>query len=148
MLRARGETFPLVTKPASVPELLHPQLPDAGRRGEGRRADAGPLWQDAYQRAATLGAAVLRAAIETSSRRAAIPLDQAEADVEAPVPFGLTPRELEVLTLVAAGRTNRQIGEHLFISEKTASVHVSRILTKLGAADRREASALARRAGR
>ena len=68
----------------------------------------------------------------------------------APAPAGgamaeLTRREREVLDLVAAGATNRQIASRLFISEKTASVHVSRILTKLGAANRQEAAALARR---
>jgi DNA-binding NarL/FixJ family response regulator len=67
---------------------------------------------------------------------------EAVADVTA-VPFGLTARELEVLDLVAAGRTNRQIGERLFISEKTASVHVSRILAKLGARSRAQAAAMA-----
>jgi DNA-binding NarL/FixJ family response regulator len=60
----------------------------------------------------------------------------------------LTKREREVLDLVAAGATNRQIASRLFISDKTASVHVSRILTKLGAASRQEASAIARRASR
>ncbi|MCZ2803985.1 response regulator transcription factor [Modestobacter sp. VKM Ac-2983] len=55
----------------------------------------------------------------------------------------LTPRETEVLALVAQGRTNRQIGAELFISEKTASVHVSNILAKLGASGRTEAVALA-----
>jgi DNA-binding NarL/FixJ family response regulator len=61
--------------------------------------------------------------------------------------FGLTRREAEVLVLVAAGRTNRQIGQELFITEKTASVHVSRILTKLGVAGRGEAAAVAHRLG-
>jgi DNA-binding CsgD family transcriptional regulator len=61
--------------------------------------------------------------------------------------LGLTPREAEVLALVAIGRTNRQIGEELFISEKTASVHVSRILAKLGVAGRGEAAAVAHRLG-
>ncbi len=59
--------------------------------------------------------------------------------------LGLTPREREVLSLLAAGRTNRQIAQELFISVKTASVHVSRILTKLGAANRLEAAATAHR---
>ena len=59
----------------------------------------------------------------------------------------LTPREAEVLALVAEGLTNRQIGERLFISEKTASVHVSRLLAKLGAGTRGEAAAVARRRG-
>ena len=58
-------------------------------------------------------------------------------------PFGLTPREREVLTLVADGRTNRQIAETLFISESTAGVHVSNILGKLGVANRVEAAAVA-----
>ena len=63
------------------------------------------------------------------------------------MPYGLTERELEVLVLVAAGRTNRQIGEALYISEKTASVHVSRILAKLGATGRAQAAAMATRLG-
>jgi DNA-binding CsgD family transcriptional regulator/tetratricopeptide (TPR) repeat protein len=61
--------------------------------------------------------------------------------------FALTPREAEVLALVADGLTNRQIGERLFISSKTASVHVSRLLAKLGAATRGEAAAIAHRRG-
>ena len=59
----------------------------------------------------------------------------------------LTPREHEILALVAAGRTNGEIARQLFISTKTVSVHVSNILAKLGAAGRTEAAALARRRG-
>jgi DNA-binding NarL/FixJ family response regulator len=59
----------------------------------------------------------------------------------------LTGRELEVLRLVAAGRSNREIAAELFISVKTASVHVSNILAKLNAASRTEAAAIAHRAG-
>ncbi|MGH3324081.1 MAG: helix-turn-helix domain-containing protein, partial [Streptomyces sp.] len=59
--------------------------------------------------------------------------------------FGLTQRERDVLGLVAAGRSNRQIAEQLFISPKTASVHVSNILAKLGVAGRGEAAAMAHR---
>ena len=59
----------------------------------------------------------------------------------------LTARESEVLQLLTNGLTNRQIGRSLFISEKTASVHVSNILGKLGATTRTEAAALARRQG-
>jgi DNA-binding CsgD family transcriptional regulator len=59
----------------------------------------------------------------------------------------LTARERDVLRLVARGRSNRQIGEELFISGKTASVHVSNILAKLGAASRTEAVAIAYREG-
>jgi len=70
------------------------------------------------------------------------PAGQAE-----PVPLGLTARELEVLELVAAGRSNREIAGELFISAKTASVHVSNILAKLGVGSRGEAAATAYRLG-
>lgn len=59
----------------------------------------------------------------------------------------LTPREREILTLLADGLTNGEIGKRLFISTKTVSVHVSRILAKMGATSRTEAAALARRTG-
>lgn len=59
--------------------------------------------------------------------------------------FGLTPREQDVHRLVAAGHTNRRIAEELYISPKTASVHVSNILAKLGVSGRGEAAALAHR---
>lgn len=62
-------------------------------------------------------------------------------------PFGLTPRERQVLALVADGATNRQIGEALFMAEKTASVHVSRILAKLDVRSRTQAAAVAHRLG-
>jgi DNA-binding CsgD family transcriptional regulator/tetratricopeptide (TPR) repeat protein len=62
-------------------------------------------------------------------------------------PWGLTEREREVLALVAAGRTNGQIGAALFISTKTASVHVTHILDKLGVSSRTEAALLANQAG-
>jgi DNA-binding CsgD family transcriptional regulator len=62
-------------------------------------------------------------------------------------PGVLTPRELEVLALMASGRSNSEIGQQLFISRKTASVHVSNILAKFGAVSRTEAVALARRRG-
>ena len=64
-----------------------------------------------------------------------------------PAVFGLTGRELEVLRLLAAGRTNAQIGAEMFISPKTAGVHVSNILRKLGVSGRVQAAALAERAG-
>ncbi len=59
----------------------------------------------------------------------------------------LTPRERQVLALVAEGRSNAEIGRELFISTKTASVHVSNILAKLGVSGRTEAAALAYRSG-
>jgi DNA-binding NarL/FixJ family response regulator len=62
-----------------------------------------------------------------------------------PDPFGLTPRERQVLALLAEGATNRQIGGALYMAEKTASVHVSRILAKLGVQSRTQAAAVAHR---
>ncbi|HEX5148588.1 MAG TPA: response regulator transcription factor, partial [Candidatus Limnocylindrales bacterium] len=61
--------------------------------------------------------------------------------------FGLSGREREVLSLVAQGRTNREIGEHLFISQKTVGVHVGNILSKLSVSGRVEAAAVAIRLG-
>ena len=62
-------------------------------------------------------------------------------------PFGLSPREKEVLLLIAQGRTNREIGERLFISQKTVGVHVGNILAKLDVSGRVEAAAVAIRLG-
>ena len=63
------------------------------------------------------------------------------------VAFDLTLREQQALQLITEGLTNRQIGEELFVSEKTASVHVSNILRKLGVASRFDAAAVAQRLG-
>jgi DNA-binding CsgD family transcriptional regulator/tetratricopeptide (TPR) repeat protein len=106
-------------------------------------------------------AAVLRRAAEATGRLGARPLDseihalarRARLDLAPPAPpapaaqLGLTPREAEVLALVAAGHSNRQVAQALFISPKTASVHVSNILAKLGVATRGEAAAIAHRLG-
>ncbi|MGW7091155.1 helix-turn-helix transcriptional regulator [Streptomyces sp. NPDC054874] len=71
--------------------------------------------------------------------------DGQDPAIAAVASFGLTPREQDVHRLVAAGHTNRRIAEELFISPKTASVHVSNILAKLGVSSRGEAAALAHR---
>ena len=114
----------------------------------GDRATATRALQAAYGMASRLGAGPLREALDALGRRARISPTAVEASADdAPVadtdPFGLTPREREVLTLLADGRTNRQIAEALFISESTAGVHVSNILGKLGVANRVEAAAVA-----
>ena len=101
--------------------------------------------------AEALGARPLLAAIDGLAARARVPLSVAAGPppqaVAVGAGFDLTPREVEVLRLVAAGRTNRQIGEELFISESTAGVHVSRILGKLGVSGRVEAATMAARLG-
>jgi DNA-binding NarL/FixJ family response regulator len=72
----------------------------------------------------------------------------AQSDRPAPTTAeALTPRERDVLALVATGRSNREIAAQLFISPKTVSVHISRVLDKLDATSRTEAVAIARRRG-
>ncbi|GLZ39445.1 helix-turn-helix transcriptional regulator [Actinokineospora sp. NBRC 105648] len=96
----------------------------------------------AAERVATrLDAKPLLDALRKAARRGRIPLDEATVIRDEVDPF--TPRERAVLGLVALGRTNRQVGEELFISEKTVSVHLSRIMAKLGASRRAEAVAVA-----
>jgi DNA-binding NarL/FixJ family response regulator len=116
-------------------------------RGD-REAAAGTL-REAAERADRLGAALLRRWIDELSKRARIPLlNKVAGEAEQSDGWlGLTSREREVLRLVAAGRSNRQIGEELFITSKTASVHVSNILAKLGVSGRGEAAAIAHNAG-
>jgi DNA-binding CsgD family transcriptional regulator len=111
---------------------------------------AGVLRQ-AHQIAGQLDARPLRHEIERLARRARIDLRPPNATVDATAGLsaatqhGLTPREQEVLRHLVEGRTNRQIARTLFISEKTASVHVSNIISKLGATNRSEAAAIAHR---
>ena len=115
----------------------------SGRRGPGIQ----PVLRAAYQTTLALGAGPLRREIELLAGRGRLRLEEQAAAAVAPerrapaASLGLTRREAEMLALVAAGRTNRQIGGELFITEKTASVHVSRILAKLGVAGRGEAAA-------
>jgi DNA-binding CsgD family transcriptional regulator/tetratricopeptide (TPR) repeat protein len=122
----------------------------------GDRAAAAVPLRAAAASATAVGAVLIADDIAALARRARIDLAApvavapapAEAADDSPVArLGLTPRELEVLLLVADGHTNRAIGEELFMSEKTASVHVSRILAKLGVGGRVEAAAVAHRLG-
>ena len=95
--------------------------------------------------AARLDAQPLLQQITRLARRARIDLPSGAGHVAPVAPSGLTAREMEVLRLVAAGRSNQQIAAELFISPKTASVHVSNILGKLGVASRAGAVAAAHR---
>lgn len=106
----------------------------------GDRSEAEVEWRRAVATADRLGAAPLREALAAVGRRARFETGAAPR-------HGLTTRELDVLRLVAEGRNNRQIAAALYISPKTASVHVSNILAKLGAATRTEAAAVAHREG-
>ena len=118
--------------------LLH--AAEAALAAGDRDGAAGRLRQAAAL-AAGLGADPLIRELSLLARRARIVLDT--VGNAGPGDFGLTGRELEVLRLVAAGRSNRDIANELFISPKTASVHVSKILGKLSAASRGEAAAKA-----
>lgn len=113
--------------------------------GAGDRAAAKSEATAAYEVARALRARPLVAALEALARRGRLEIGAPEAARSDGV--GLTPRESEVLALLARGLTNRQIGAELFISEKTASVHVSNILGKLTASGRTEAVAIAHRRG-
>jgi DNA-binding CsgD family transcriptional regulator len=111
----------------------------------GDREQATTAARVAHATATRLGARPLQAALEALARRGrldlgtGLPAEQRLAS--------LTPRELEVLGLLVEGRSNRQIAEQLFISGKTASVHVTNLLSKLGVHSRLEAAAMARRLG-
>jgi DNA-binding NarL/FixJ family response regulator len=111
----------------------------------GRRDEAAEQWHQAVRIADRLAARPLRRALDDLARRARI--GTAEAHGDGAVLASLTSREREVLRLIAAGRSNREIASVLFIAPKTASVHVSNILGKLGAASRTEAAAIAHREG-
>jgi DNA-binding CsgD family transcriptional regulator len=119
--------------------------------GTGDRTPATDLLREAAATCVRIGARPLLEDVQALARRARLDLDPAAAGAdpaaEQPVPFGLTDREREVLALVAAGRSNGQIASALFISPKTASVHVSNILAKLGVSGRVEAAAVAHRLG-
>jgi DNA-binding CsgD family transcriptional regulator len=126
--------------------------------GQARSARATQALRDAHDVAVRLDAGPLRHEIEGLAGRARLVLARPAADAPAdgeperpaarPGPLDtLTARELDVLALMAEGRTNREIAAALYISEKTASVHVSHILAKLGVRSRVQAVAVAHQVG-
>jgi DNA-binding CsgD family transcriptional regulator len=159
--RARGDNSPEAWQavvagfsPDFVYELARSRWRLAEALAEaGQRADAEREWGLARAVAAELGAAPLQAALDDLGRRARLgPApgsgSRAGSGAGAADPLaGLTSREREVLRLLAAGRSNREIAAALFIAPKTASVHVSNIMAKLGAGSRTEAAAIALQAG-
>jgi DNA-binding CsgD family transcriptional regulator len=120
----------------------------------GERGPAAAALRAAQAGATALGAEPLLAETAALARRARLELVVPEGPTPTTPPataprdpYRLSPREREVLALLVEGRTNRQIGAALFISEKTASVHVTHILDKLGVDGRVAAAGVAVRAG-
>jgi DNA-binding CsgD family transcriptional regulator/tetratricopeptide (TPR) repeat protein len=94
------------------------------------------------------GAELLQLACDEAARLGMAPVaDRPGPTTRAPIPGGLTPREVEVLRLVAEGLANKQIARRLRVSEKTAKTHVSNILAKLGVSARTQAATWAVREG-
>jgi DNA-binding NarL/FixJ family response regulator len=148
---AAADAWLAVTRP--YPEALMRWRAGEGHIAAGEREAATDVLRRAHATAVALDAGWLRTEIEGLAARARLTLGGEAPAAAAPAveavedPFGLTPRERQVLTLVAEGRTNREIGGALFMAEKTASVHVSRILSKLDVRTRTEAAAVAHRLG-
>ena len=146
LLEARRSAYPSAYARFRLAEAL---LADRGDR-----AEAIEQLRAAHDATVGLGARPLRERIEQLATRARLSLetaigpDSVEADGADPLAaYDLTPREVEVLRLVAQGRTNRQIADELFISESTAGVHVSHIIGKLAVSGRVEAATIAARLG-
>jgi DNA-binding CsgD family transcriptional regulator len=130
--RADGQRYPLAVALARL---------GAAEAGAGNRPAAAAAIEEVVAIAAALGAAPLSAEAGTLARRVGIgPATPAGAEI-------LTAREREVLRLVADGQSNGRIAQQLYISPKTASVHVSRIIAKLNVQNRVEAAAVAHRLG-
>jgi DNA-binding NarL/FixJ family response regulator len=144
---------------AAVWELLrepYPQAVSLARAAEAaltaRRAKAEvAAWlESAREIASPLGAAPLLRALDSVALRGRLPAQPRRDEPATPAPprpLGLTPRELDVLRLIAKGYTNARIADTLFISRKTAAAHVSNILGKLEVARRAEAAAIAAQLG-
>jgi DNA-binding CsgD family transcriptional regulator len=159
--RARGQNTPQAWEkvlatfgPAYVYETARVQWRLAEALAEaGQRDEASRVWRASAATAAELRAVPLTAALGDLARRARLDVGvvgharNGNGARGGSLTDTLTERELEVLRLLARGLSNREIGAELFITPKTASVHVSNILGKLGAASRTEAAAIAHREG-
>ena len=141
-------------EPYPMAYALLRQAEAEGRTGAWEQA--AQALQRAHGLAERIGAAPVAAEAAAFARRTRLSLAGATSGGQAPAApgpadelarFGLTEREREVLLLLAAGRSNPEIAQALFISPKTASVHVSNILAKLGVNGRVEAAAVAHRLG-
>jgi DNA-binding CsgD family transcriptional regulator len=155
-LRAQGDNDPdawLAVMQTFGPAFVYEAARSRWRLAEalleaGRRDEAQEEWREAISTAERLGARPLRAALTDLGRRGRLTRDTEQGGRGAVDPLrGLTAREHEVLRLLAAGRSNREIAAELFIAPKTASVHVSNILAKLRATSRTEAAAIAHAEG-
>jgi DNA-binding CsgD family transcriptional regulator/tetratricopeptide (TPR) repeat protein len=160
-LEGRGDPGPWAAAAAAWERLGEPYPAAYARRREAEALLLGGVARErveaslraAHRSAGELGAAPLLAEIEALARRGRLDLEPGPGSAPAPAEpspldaLGLTAREQEVLGLVALGRTNAQIAETLFISPKTATVHVSNILGKLGVRNRVEAATIAHRLG-
>ncbi|TBZ53432.1 helix-turn-helix transcriptional regulator [Rhizobium leguminosarum] len=111
----------------------------------GKRAKGAGHFRRGADLAHSIGAPLLGNQIETLAEKARIDLRDGKEGGMPKAPLGLTDREFEVLRLLAAGQSNREIAVNLFISSKTASVHVSNILSKLAVPSRGAAAAMAHR---
>ena len=142
--RLAGEPYPLAYTKLRLAEAA---------AVAGDREAAARSARQARDLARKVGAIPIADEATALARRARLSLEEQAGQAVIPPPgdplvrFGLTEREREILALLAAGRSNPQIAEALFISPKTASVHVSNILAKLGVASRVEAAAVAHRLG-
>ena len=135
--------FPI---PAAIARYHEADARLRSRSGHQRAAAAA---RSALATAEQLGAAPLAEQVRLLAQRGRLDLTESP-EPAAPVvdplqELGISAREAEVLRLLGLGRTNRQIADELYISEKTASVHVTHLLRKLGVANRIEASAIAQR---
>jgi ATP/maltotriose-dependent transcriptional regulator MalT len=145
---AAAAAFEAIDRPESVARMRWREA--EAHLATGDREAAADAARAASEIATRLGAGWLRGEIESLAARGRLVLDAPTDEPEVPEDedvFGLTERERQVLALVAEGATNREIGATLFMAEKTASVHVSRILGKLGVRTRTEAAAVAHRVG-